>query len=53
MARFVTAKAIDLKLSAHVALGDRYSETKFRSFLIPGFATRGPNVKTEKMRFLP
>ena len=53
MARFVTAGAIDLKLGTHVPLGNRNSETKFRLFLIPGLATRGPNVKTEKMRFLP
>ena len=49
MARFVTAEAIELKLSTHVPLGDRYSETESRPHIIPGLATRGRYVKIEKV----
>ena len=49
VARFVTAKAIELKLGTHVPLGDRYSETKLRPHIILGLATRGLYVKTEKV----
>ena len=49
-ARFVVADAIELKLGTHVPLGDRYLETKFCHHMIPGLATRGRYVKTEKMQ---
>ena len=52
MARFVTALARDLKLSRNVPLDDPYSETESRPFRIHRLATRGPNVKSENMRFL-
>ena len=52
MARFVTALARDLKLSRNVPLDDPYSETESGPFRIHRLATRGPNVKSENMRFL-
>ena len=48
VARFVTANATELKLATDVPLGDSYSETLSRSVLIPGFATWGRYVKTQK-----
>jgi hypothetical protein len=45
VARFVTIKAIALKLCIHVPLGKSNSQTKFRSSLILGLATRGPKPK--------
>jgi hypothetical protein len=49
MARFVTTGAIDLKLCTYVPLGKSNSQTKFRSSLILGLATRGPNITPELM----
>ena len=48
MARFVLAKAIDLKIGTHVALSDPYPGTKWRLDPIHGFDTRGPKVKNRK-----
>jgi hypothetical protein len=47
-ARFVTAGAIDPKLCTYVPLGKSNSQTKFRSSLILGLATRGQNRKHKK-----
>ncbi len=52
-ARFVTVRAIELKLGIHVPLCDDTRETKFRSGSFHGLATRGPNVKSENMQYLP
>ena len=51
VARFVTAKATELTLGIHVPLhvGDSYSETYLRHHMIPGLATRGHDVKTQKL----
>jgi hypothetical protein len=51
-ARFVTARAIDLKLCAYVPLGHMTYQTKFRSNLILGLATRGPKLKTQNVLLL-
>jgi hypothetical protein len=51
-ARFVTAGAIDLKLWTYVPLGEMSVQTKFRSDLILGFATRGPKPKRQKVLLL-
>ena len=51
--RFVTANAIELKLATDVPLGDSHSETESRSDLIPGLATRGQYVKTQKVLLRP
>jgi hypothetical protein len=48
-ARFVTAGAIDLKLCAYVPVGEISVQTKFRSDLILGLATRGPKPKTQQV----
>jgi hypothetical protein len=48
-ARFVTTGAIDLKLCAYVSLGEMTLQTKFRSDLILGLATRGPKSKMQKV----
>ena len=53
VARFVTANAIKLKLATDVPLSDSYSETELRSDLIPGLATRGRYVKTQKVLLHP
>jgi hypothetical protein len=45
---FVTAGAIDLKLCTYVPLGHLTSQTKFRSYLNLGLATRGQNRKQRK-----
>jgi hypothetical protein len=45
-ARFVTTGAIDLKLCTYVPLG---VQTKFRSYLILGLATKGPKPKMQKL----
>jgi hypothetical protein len=44
-ARFVTAGAIDPKLSTYVPLGKSNSQTKFRSSLILSLSTRGPKPR--------
>ena len=49
MARFLIAEAKDLKLASYVALGMEALETKFRVDSIIDLATRGPNVKTQKV----
>jgi hypothetical protein len=46
-AGFVTAGAIDLKLCTYVPLGEMTVQTKFRSDLILGLATRGQKPKTK------
>ena len=51
-ARFVTAGATTLKLGTLVPLGKMTLETKFRSGLILGLATRGRKVKTQKVQYL-
>jgi hypothetical protein len=51
-ARFVTARAIDLKLCTYVPRGHMIYQTKFRSDLILGLATRGPKLKTQKVLLL-
>ena len=48
MARFVLAKAIDLKIGTYIPLGDPYPGMKWRLDSIHGFATRGPKVKNRK-----
>ena len=53
VARFVTTDAFELKLATYVPLGDSYSETKSRPDLIPGLATRGQYVKTQKVLLHP
>ena len=50
VARFVTAEANDLKLATNVALGQGTLEKPFRPDSIYDLATRGPNVKTQKVR---
>ena len=50
VARFVTAKANDLKLATNVALGKGTLEKKFLPDSIYDLATRGPNMKTQKVR---
>ncbi len=52
-ARFVTVRAIELKLGIHVPLCNDTWETKFRSGSFHGLATRVPNVKSENMQYLP
>jgi hypothetical protein len=47
-ARFVAAGAIDPKFCAYVPLGKSNSQTKFRSSLILGLATRGQHQKHKK-----
>jgi hypothetical protein len=49
LAHFVTAVAIDLKLYTFVPLGQMTSQNKFRSDLIHGLVTRGPNPKTQNV----
>jgi hypothetical protein len=46
-ARFVTTGAIGPKLRTYVLRGKSNSQTKFRSSLILGLATRGPKSKTQ------
>ena len=53
VARFVTANATELKLGTQVPLGNSYFESESRSDLIPGLATRGRYVKTQKVLYLP
>ena len=53
VARFVTANATELKLATDVPLGDSYSDIESRSDLIPGLATRGRYVKTQKVLLRP
>jgi hypothetical protein len=48
-ARFVTTGAIDPKHCTYVPLGKSNSQTKFRSSLILGLATRGANPKTQNV----
>jgi hypothetical protein len=48
-ARFVAARAIDLKLSTYVPLGHMTYQTKFQSDLILGLATREPKLKTQNV----
>jgi hypothetical protein len=47
-ARFVTTWAIDQKRWTYVPLGKSNSQTKFRSSLVLGLATRGQNQKHKK-----
>jgi hypothetical protein len=47
MARFVTARAIDLKLCTYVPLGHMTYQTKFQSDLILALATRGQSENTK------
>jgi hypothetical protein len=52
-ARFVTARAIDLKLCTYVPLGRITYLTKFLSDLILGLATRGAKTKNSKSALTP
>jgi hypothetical protein len=52
--RFVTARAIDLKLCTYyVPPGHITYQTKFQSDLILNLATKGPKLKTQKSAITP
>ena len=51
-ARFVTAEGLDLKLGTYDPSHENSFQTKFRSDSILGLATRGLNVKSEKVQLL-
>ena len=47
---FATAEGLDLKLGTYDPFQENSYQTKFRSELILGLATRGPNAKSEKVQ---